>query len=126
MLDFLSTCYSDYISISRPQTLISSLNNSYEEEREPSPVHLSSALSTSSRVTCFSHRLIQLDKKKNDDNNIKPVKGRGRVIQTNLSQIDMSNMKEIDNDKEDLIMSSNTISPVPSIDDSSTFCSNSK
>jgi hypothetical protein len=98
MSDLLNTCYSDYISISRPQSLIPSLNNSSEEEREPSPVHLSSAMSTSSRVSCFSQRLVQLDKNKTSNNKINSIMGRGRGIETNLSQIDRSFIKEREDD----------------------------
>jgi hypothetical protein len=114
----LSTCYGDYISISRPQIL---LNNSFEDERELSPVHLSSAISTSSRVTCFSQRLVQLDKKKTD-NKTRPAIGRGRNIETNPSKIDISTAKEIDDDKEDSVINSNSTSPIPSIEGSSEFC----
>jgi hypothetical protein len=120
MADLLSTCYGDYISISRPQTSIPSLNNSFDEEREPSPVHLSSAMSTSSRVTCFSQRLVELDKKK-IDNKKKLGAGRGKRTETGLSQIDTSISKEIIHNKEDSIMNSNTTSPIPSIVDSSKF-----
>lgn len=116
MSDLLNTCYGDYISISRPETSISSLNNSFNEEREPSPVHLSSAMSTSSRVTCFSQRLVELDKKKND-NKIRLPMGRGKGIEADLSQIDVSITKEKDNS----IITNNVTSPVPSIIDSSKF-----
>jgi hypothetical protein len=110
MSDLLSTCYSDYISISRPQSLIPSLNNSSEDEREPSPVHLSSAMSTSSRVSCFSQRLVQLDK-----NKINSTMGRGRGIETNLSQIDRSFIKE----REDNFIDTTLLTP--SIHNSSKF-----
>ncbi len=110
MFDLLSTCYSDYISISRPQTL---LNNSFEDERELSPVHLSSAISTSSRITCFSQRLVELDKKQNE-NNIKLAMGRGRGIETSL----VSTTKELDDDS---IAYSNATSPIPSIVGSSEY-----
>jgi hypothetical protein len=116
MSDLLNTCYSDYISISRPETSISSLNNSFDEEREPSPVHLSSAMSTSSRVTCFSQRLVELDKKKND-NKIRLAMGRGKGIEANLSQIDVSITKEKDNS----IITNNITSSIPSIIDNSKF-----
>lgn len=118
MFDFLTTCYGNYITISRPQTLTSSLNNSYEEEqeREPSPVHLSSAMSTSSRVSCFSQRLYQSN---NNENNIKLAKGRGKGIETNLSPKNTLITKQINNDQEDSIANSNRTSPVPSIADSS-------
>ncbi len=125
MSDLLSTCYGDYISISRPQTLIPSLNDSYDEERETSPVHLSSALSTSSRVTCFSQRLVKSDKK-NTDNKIRPAIGRGRNIETSSSKIDISIAKEINDDKEDSVINSNSTSPIPSIVDSSKFCFDNK
>jgi hypothetical protein len=119
MFDLLSTCYSDYIPISRPQTLISSLDNSLEEEeREPSPVHLSSAMSTSSRVSCFSRRLVELDKNKNS-NKTSLVIGRGRGIETNLSKIDKPLVKERDDD--DAIENKSTTSPIPSVSNSSKF-----
>lgn len=126
MWDLLTTCYSDYITVSRPQTLISSFNNSDEEgeeertEREPSPIHLSSALSTSSRVTCFSQRLAQLDKKQNDKN-IKPILGHRRINQNQFSSA-----REINNDKQNSIIDSDTISSIPSIDDSSKIYFNKK
>ncbi|CAF4962927.1 unnamed protein product, partial [Rotaria magnacalcarata] len=40
--DLLTTCYSNYISIERPRSLIESLNNSFDDERVASPLHLSS------------------------------------------------------------------------------------
>ena len=116
MLDLLNTCYSDFISISRPQSLIPSLEDSCEEEREPSPVHLSSAISTSSRVSCFSQRLIELDKNKNT-NTRSPAKGRGRGIETNPARIDRSFIKEKDND--DSIKNGNATSPISSPNNSS-------
>ena len=103
MLDLLSTCYSDRISISHPQNLIPSSNGSFEEgddeeEREPSPVHLSSAMSTSSRMSCFSQRLVDLDKKKNSNKMIHSEMGRGRGMESTLSQIDKPFIKERDDD----------------------------
>jgi hypothetical protein len=93
MSDLLSTCYGDYISISRPQTLNSSLDNSFEDERVPSPAHLSSAISVSSGISSFSRRLVALDKKTNDEN-VRLAIGRGRGIDGNQSQIDMLIAKE--------------------------------
>ncbi|CAF3660388.1 unnamed protein product [Rotaria sp. Silwood1] len=115
--DLLKTCYSDYISVGRPETLVESLDNSFDDERVPSPVHLSSASSISSRVSCFSQRLIALDKK-NNDNSMKSTFGRGRGIDTGLSQINMTIGKEISDDENDsLINTSNGTSPVSSIID---------
>ncbi len=124
MSDLLSTCYSDYISIGRPQTLTSSLNNSFDEERVPSPVHLSSASSVSSRVSCFSQRLLALDKKR-DDEKIKVAVGRGRAMDTDSSQIDMLIANEIIDDDGSLT-ASNSTSPIPSIINSREFCFDNK
>ncbi len=124
MSDLLSTCYSDYISIGRPQTLTSSLNNSFEEERVSSPVHLSSASSVSSRVSCFSRRLLALDKKR-DDEKIKLAVGRGREMDTDSSQIDVLIANEIIDDDGSLT-ASNSTSPIPSIINSSEFCFDNK
>jgi hypothetical protein len=119
MSDLLSTCYSDYISIGRPQTLTSSLNNSFEEERVPSPVS-----SVSSRVSCFSQRLLALDKKR-DEEKIKLATGRGRAMDADSSQIDMLIANEIivDDGSE---TASNTTSPIPSIINSRKFCFDNK
>ncbi|CAF2872505.1 unnamed protein product [Rotaria sp. Silwood2] len=116
--DLLKTCYSDYISVGRPQTLVQSLDNSFDDERVPSPVHLSSASSISSKVSCFSQRLVALGNKKND-NQMKPALGRGRGIDAGLSQIEMPIEKEIssDDDNDSIINTSNITSPISSIID---------
>ena len=77
--DLLNICYSNYVSISRPQTLNDPFEEE-EEEREPSPIHLSSTASTSSRMTCFSQRLIELENNKIENTN-KFAIGRGRGIE---------------------------------------------
>lgn len=92
--DMLTTCYSGYISIEHSQTLMESLNNSYDDERAPSPVELSSAVSISSKASCFSLRLVGLDKKNIND----PIRygvGRGRGLDKNSPQIDMPISNEI-------------------------------
>lgn len=111
MSDLLTTCYGDYISVERPETSIQSLNNSFEEERVPSPVQ-----SVSSRVSCFSQRLFALDKKRNEEK-IKSTTGRGPAIDTNSSQIDRRN----DDDDDSSARNSNATSPIPSTMNSSEF-----
>jgi hypothetical protein len=115
MSDLLSTCYGDYISISRPQTLNSSLDNSFEDERVPSPAHLSSAISVSSGISSFSRRLVALDKKTNDEN-VRLAIGRGRGIDGNQSQIDMLIAKE---NQDGSVTNDNSTSPIPSLMNSS-------
>ncbi|UJR29070.1 hypothetical protein I4U23_010284 [Adineta vaga] len=97
MSDLLTTCYSDSIAITRPQTMSASLNNSSDEERIPSPVHLSSSVSISSKVSSFSQRLVALDKQRND-NKMQSVLGRGRGIDVNPSQNDELIRKNIPDD----------------------------
>ncbi|CAF0771834.1 unnamed protein product [Rotaria sordida] len=115
--DLLKTCYSDYISVERPQTFVQSLDNSFDDERVPSPVHLSSTSSISSRVSCFSQRLISLDKKK-PNNQTKPTLGRGRGIDADLLQNDISIEQQISEDENDsIINTSYKTSPKSSITD---------
>ncbi|CAF0760382.1 unnamed protein product [Adineta steineri] len=100
MSDLLSTCYGDSISVERPQTLMTPLNTSFDDERVPSPAP--SVCSVSSKVSCFSQRLISSDKKRNDDNDkIKLAVGRGRGIDTNLSQMDKFTTKNTNNGVDD-------------------------
>lgn len=117
ILDLLSTCYGDHISISRPPPLASSsMADSFEKEdneREPSPVHLSSALSTSSKASCFSRRLQQRDKEINENSINMSKAGRGRGVETTTnSRNDTSFVQTINNDKR------NSTSPVPSLAES--------
>ncbi len=116
MSDLLTTCYGDYISISRPQTL----DNSFEDEREPSPVHLSSAISVSSGISSFSRRLVALDKKTNDENNRSAI-GRGRGVDGNSSQINKLIANHTDDNEDNSTINNNSTSPIPSIVDSSEF-----
>ena len=115
--DLLSTCYSDSISISRPQTLENSFE---EEERESSPIHLSSAASTSSRVTCFSQRLVELDKNSNEKTSQFAL-GRGRGIEISSLQIDRSPIKRKNNIQENSIDNHPRASPTFSINQTSEF-----
>ena len=110
MSDLLTTCYGDHISISRPQLINPSLDNSFEDERETSPIHLSSAISVSSGISSFSRRLATLNKKTNEENN-RSIIGRGRGMNGNSSQMD-----DIDDQKRN-----NSPSPTPSIANSSKF-----
>lgn len=114
ILDLLSTCYSDYISVSRPPTLASSsivdLSGEEEEEREPSPVHLSSALSTSSRASCFSRRLYPTDNKFIENNTNMSIIGRGKGIETNNHHQNDLSFNQVQNNG-----TKNSTSPVPSV-----------
>ena len=98
--DYLTTCYSHFISISRPQIF----DDSFEEDdqREPSPVHLSSAASNSSRVTCFSHRLAELSRIQ-IENKDKSAIGRGRGIEISPLEIDRPSIKQNSNEQENSI-----------------------
>ncbi|CAM4740433.1 unnamed protein product [Rotaria magnacalcarata] len=101
--DLLTTCYSNYISIERPRSLIESLNNSFDDERVASPLHLSSAASISSRVSCFSQRLSTLDTRKNNEHVGLGI-GRGYRMDINPFVMDLSKTKEIKDDKKNSIM----------------------
>lgn len=80
ILDLLSTCYSDCISVSRPAPLVADSFENEDEERESSPVHLSSAMSTASKTSCFSRRLLPAD------NNM-PIVGRGKGKENSPSPV---------------------------------------
>lgn len=85
--DYLTTCCSQWISISRPQIV------EEDDQREPSPIHLSSTASNSSRISCFSQRLADISRNPME-NNVKPAIGRGRRIEISPVQIDRSSISE--------------------------------
>jgi hypothetical protein len=117
--DLLNTCHGDYISITCPQTLLPSIDDSIDEERCSSPAHLSSALSISSKVSCFSQRLAAMDKKKTNNEKIKLAVGRG--IDAGFSRSNMSVTREINDDNDGSIINSNATSPTPSLMNNSEF-----
>ncbi|CAF0917615.1 unnamed protein product [Adineta ricciae] len=82
MFDLLTTCYSNFVSITRAQPL----NNSSEDERVPSPAHLSSSVSVASKMSAFSQRLAAIDKKQNEDT-FQSAIGRGRGFDHNSAQM---------------------------------------
>lgn len=111
----MTTCYGNYISVGRPQTSFEPLNDSIDDERIPSPVHLSSTTSVSSRVSCFSQRLVALDSKKTD-HNIRLALVHSKRTDTVVSQIDISTTTQISDDESHSIISDgNTVSPNRSI-----------
>ena len=95
MFDLLTTCYSHFVSITRAQPL----NNSSEDERVPSPAHLSSSVSVASKTSAFSQRLVAIDKKQKEDT-VQPSIGRGRGFDHNSAQIQHLTTKN-DNDDSD-------------------------
>ncbi|CAF1056120.1 unnamed protein product [Adineta ricciae] len=93
MFDLLTTCYSNFVSITRAQ----SLNNFSEDERALTPAHLSSSVSVASKMSAFSQRLVTIDKKQNEDT-FQPAMGRGRGFDHNSAQIQHLTTK---NDSDD-------------------------
>lgn len=115
MADLLNTCYAECLLITRPEPPTPLDSSIIDDERETSPVHMSSSASVaSSKRSIFSQRLLALDKTKGQqtpEEKLKLTVGRGRGLEQNFSARDIL-------DDQDRFR---THSPTPSTSSTSKF-----
>ena len=117
MQDLVNSCYGNLVSAIKPEIYIESETSLIQEERDLSPVHMSSASSVCSKRSGFSTRLTKLDctmTLKYENEKIPLAVGRGRSLPFRFLPDDLSLRTYEDEDEASTVISDRS-SPVSSI-----------